>query len=243
MTLLEKLLSMDFDKKVANGLIMSGKVLINDVPTIIGSTKIKPSDNIRIKTNKEWVSRGAYKLLHAIDYFNIEIKDKVCLDVGSSTGGFTQVLLAKNAQKVYALDVGTNQLDFQIRTNPKVISLENTNLKNINKSMFNELIDFLCCDVSFISCKNLFDILNKENILNKDNLLVILIKPQFEAKYELVSPGGFVDLKYHKEIIDNIINYAKKNKFSFLGFIESPIKGNKSQNIEYLALFRKEKYE
>ena len=112
MTLLEKLLSMDFDKKVANGLIMSGKVLINDVPTIIGSTKIKPSDNIRIKTNKEWVSRGAYKLLHAIDYFNIEIKDKVCLDIGYSTGGFTQVLLAKNAQKVYALDVGTNQLDF-----------------------------------------------------------------------------------------------------------------------------------
>lgn len=181
--------------------------------------------------------------MHAIEYFNIDIKNKICLDVGSSTGGFTHVLLNKNAQKIYALDVGTNQLDFQIRSNHKVISFENTNLKNIHKSMFKELIDFICCDVSFISCKNLFDVLNKENILNQENFIIILIKPQFEAKYELVSQGGFVDQKYHQEIIDNIIDYAKKLNFSFLGLVESPIKGNKSQNIEYLALFRKEQNE
>lgn len=243
MTLLEKLLLMNYDKKNAIGLIMSGKVLINNEPVIIYSTKIKDSDDIRIKNNKEWVSRGAYKLLHAIEYFNIDIKNKICLDVGSSTGGFTHVLLNKNAQKIYALDVGTNQLDFQIRSNHKVVSFENTNLKNIHKSMFKELIDFICCDVSFISCKNLFDALNNEDILNQENFIVILIKPQFEAKYELVSQGGFVDQKYHQEIIDNIIDYAKKLNFSFLGLIESPIKGNKSHNIEYLALFRKEQNE
>ncbi len=240
MTLLDKLLAMNYDKKVAIGLIMSGKVLVNNEPVILHSFKLSSNDNVRIKENKKWVSRGSYKLLHALDFFSLDIKNYVCLDVGSSTGGFTQVLLDKEVKKVYALDVGTNQLDYRIRSNEKVISMENTNLKSIKNTMFNEKIDLVCCDVSFISCTVLFDVLSKEDILNFNNFIIVLIKPQFEAKYKNVEKGGYVDVKYHNEINDYIINYANNLNFSFLGLTTSPIKGNKSHNIEYLALFRKD---
>ncbi|MBR2022688.1 MAG: TlyA family RNA methyltransferase, partial [Mycoplasmataceae bacterium] len=144
------------------------------------------------------------------------------------------------AKKVYALDSGTNQLDFTLRQNEKVISLEKTNLKSINDDMFEEKIDFICCDVSFISVKKLFDVLSKTNVLANNNYVLILIKPQFEASSNIVEKGGFVNKIHHKDIIDSIISYAIKLNFIFLSIIESPIKGNVSKNIEYLALFRKE---
>ncbi len=240
MTLIEKIIELGYDKKEASALIMSGNVLVNEEVIIIGSYKIKKEDTIRIKEKKEWVSRGAYKLLKAIDYFKLNIENKICLDVGSSTGGFTQVLLKNNAKKIYSLDSGTNQLDFSLRKNQKIISLEQTNLKSINEEMFDEKIEFVCCDVSFISVKNLFNVLAKENVLTKDNEIIILIKPQFEANSNLVSKGGIVDTSHHSDIINEVINYAQNLNFKFFGITESPIKGNKSKNIEYLALFRKE---
>ena len=240
MTLVEKLLSLGYSNKEALGLIMSGNVLVNEEIIIKGSTKIKETDVIRIKSKKKWVSRGSYKLLEAIEKFNLNLIDKICLDVGASTGGFTQVLLTNGVKKVYALDSGTNQLDFTLRQNEKVISLEKTNLKSINDDMFEEKIDFICCDVSFISVKKLFDVLSKTNVLANDNYVLILIKPQFEASSNIVEKGGFVNKIHHKDIIDSIISYAIKLNFIFLSIIESPIKGNVSKNIEYLALFRKE---
>ncbi|MBR2055685.1 MAG: TlyA family RNA methyltransferase [Mycoplasmataceae bacterium] len=240
MTLIEKLFSLGYSNKESLGLIMSGNVLVNEEIVIKGSTKIKENDVIRIKNKKKWVSRGSYKLLEAIEKFNLDLTNKICLDVGASTGGFTQVLLSKGAKKIYSLDSGTNQLDFTLRQNEKVVSLEKTNLKSINDDMFEEKIDFICCDVSFISVKKLFDVLSKTNVLANDNYVLILIKPQFEASSNIVEKGGFVNKIHHKDIIDSIISYAIKLNFIFLSIIESPIKGNVSKNIEYLALFRKE---
>lgn len=240
MTLVGKLLSLGYSNKEALGLIMSGNVLVNEEIIIKGSTKIKETDVIRIKSKKKWVSRGSYKLLEAIEKFNLNLIDKICLDVGASTGGFTQVLLTNGVKKVYALDSGTNQLDFTLRQNEKVISLEKTNLKSINDDMFEEKIDFICCDVSFISVKKLFDVLSKTNVLANNNYVLILIKPQFEASSNIVEKGGFVNKIHHKDIIDSIISYAIKLNFIFLSIIESPIKGNVSKNIEYLALFRRD---
>lgn len=239
MTLIEKLIKDGYNEQKAQALIMSGNVLVNEEVVIIKSKKIKESDNVRIKQRKIWVSRGAYKLLEALEKFDINVKNKICLDVGSSTGGFTHVLLEKGAKKIYALDSGTNQLDFSIRKNSRVVSLERTNLKSIKRNMFNEKIDFICCDVSFISVKSLFNVLAKENILSANNEIIILIKPQFEANSNLVENGGFVDPKYHKEIIELIINFAQNLNFKFESITESPIKGNKSKNIEYLTFFRK----
>lgn len=240
MTLIEKLFSLGYSNKESLGLIMSGNVLVNEEIVIKGSTKIKENDVIRIKNKKKWVSRGSYKLLEAIEKFNLDLINKICLDVGASTGGFTQVLLSKGAKKIYSLDSGTNQLDFTLRQNEKVVSLEKTNLKSINDDMFEEKIDFICCDVSFISVKKLFDVLSKTNVLANNNYVLILIKPQFEASSNIVEKGGFVNKIHHKDIIDSIISYAIKLNFIFLSIIESPIKGNVSKNIEYLALFRKE---
>lgn len=240
MTLVEKLLLLGYSNKESLGLIMSGNVLVNEEIVIKGSTKIKENDVIRIKTKKKWVSRGSYKLLEAIEKFNLNLMNKICLDVGASTGGFTEVLLTNGAKKIYALDSGTNQLDFKLRQNKKVISLEKTNLKSINDNMFEEKIDFICCDVSFISVKKLFDVLNKTNVLAHNNYVLILIKPQFEARVDIVEKGGFVNKVHHQEIIDSIISYAIKLNFIFLSIIESPIKGNISKNIEYLALFRRD---
>lgn len=239
MTLIEKLIKDGYNEQKAQALIMSGNVLVNEEVVIIKSKKIKESDNVRVKQRKIWVSRGAYKLLEALEKFDINVKNKICLDVGSSTGGFTHVLLEKGAKKIYALDSGTNQLDFSIRKNSRVVSLERTNLKSIKRNMFNEKIDFICCDVSFISVKSLFNVLAKENILSANNEIIILIKPQFEANSNLVKNGGFVDPKYHKEIIELIINFAQNLNFKFESITESPIKGNKSKNIEYLTFFRK----
>lgn len=237
MTLLEKLKLLNYNEDKAKALIMSGNVLVNNEKTILPFIKIKENDIIKIKQPKQWVSRGAFKLLKAFEHFDLNINNKICLDVGSSTGGFTEVLLHKKAKKVYALDSGKNQLDYKLRINEKVVVLEKTNFKKINEKMFSEKIDFLCCDVSFISVKRLFNVLNLNKILSTKNELIILIKPQFEAPKEKVEKGGFVKENEHKKIIDDLINYAKEKNFEFIGLIKSPIQGNKSKNTEYLSFF------
>lgn len=197
---------------------------------------LESANDLRIKpSKKKYVSRGAYKLLAAFEKFNLSVKNLVALDIGSSTGGFTEILLEKKAKLVYALDVGTNQLDYKLRINNKVVSLEKTNLKQINSKMFPNKIEFVCCDVSFISLKQVFKVLN---FLDKNTILITLIKPQFEAQREKILNGGFVDLKYHKQIIEDVINYSKEN-FNYLDIIISPLKGEKSENVEYLAYFKK----
>ncbi|WP_427867286.1 TlyA family RNA methyltransferase [Mycoplasmopsis arginini] len=227
------------DKKI-DSLAMQGKIFINNEKVFLASMKVDENCNIEIKEkNNKYVSRGAYKLKEAIEKFQIEIENKTCLDIGSSTGGFVQVLLENKANKVYALDSGTNQLDFFLRKNDKVVVYEKTNLKNINQSLFSEVIELITCDVSFISLKHVFEVCNK-TFLNGTKLMA-LIKPQFEASSKYVEPGGYVPEQHHEYIKNKILQIAKENNFVLIKpIIKSPILGDKSKNIEYLSFFEKQ---
>ncbi|KGF61646.1 TlyA family RNA methyltransferase [Metamycoplasma hominis] len=229
-----------YDLKISEALIREGRVIVNNEKIIIPSLKFEETDvDIRfINLKLPYVSRGAYKLLEAIEKFNIDLTDKICLDIGSSTGGFVDVMLRHCAKKVYAVDCGTNQLAYELRINDKVVVYEKTNLKNLKKEMFLENIEFVSCDVSFISLKYVFEVCNK--ILNNNINVVFLIKPQFEASSKYVEPGGYVNQENHKYIIDKVISYAKNNGFVLIDLIKSPILGEKSKNIEYLGFFRKD---
>ena len=240
MTLLQKMIEMNYDEKLAMSLIRIGSVFVNGEAVTMPQLKIKNDSIIKIKESKRYVSRGAYKLLSALEEFEINPHDLVCLDIGSSTGGFTQVLLEQGAKFVYALDVGTNQLEYKLRSDIRVKSLEKTNLKQINKNMFDKQIDLIVCDVSFISLKQVFDVIAP--ILREETYFIALIKPQYEISSKDVSKGGFAKVELHKEIIDKIILYSKDN-FEFIKLKESPILGNKSKNIEYLSIFKRKKNE
>lgn len=236
-TVLELVIAKGYSKDEAERFIRSGKVLINSEAVIVPSIKVKEDSNVIIKELKEWVSRGAYKLLKAIEVFNLDFKDKIVLDIGSSTGGFTQVSLKNGAKKVYSVDVGTNQLDFSLRSHNQVVVMEKTNLKTLTKDMFKEEIDIVVTDVSFITLKRVFDVL--EPILSEDKILMALIKPQYEADSSDVQDGGFVNKDKHDIIITKLSNYAKEKKLKLLDIQESPISGNKSKNTEYISLFVK----
>lgn len=239
MTLLEVLVQQyAYSKDQAQKMIMAGLVLVNETVVIVGSTNVKTTDQIRIKTTKKWVSRGAYKLLAALEKFAIDVEGKICLDIGASTGGFTQVLLAAGAKLVYALDVGTNQLDYRLRQNKQVVVWEKTHFKTIKPAMFSHLIDLVVCDVSFTSVTWLFPVL-EQAILSPGAQLIILIKPQFEAAAKLVQTGGVVNFEHHQAIIDKIVSTAKKSGFILQDYFVSPIVGQKSKNQEYLAWFKK----
>ena len=228
------------DLEVAKKQIMAGNVIINeqkiDKPGIIISLdKIK---TVRIKEkNIPYVSRGGLKLKKAIDVFDLNFKDKIVLDIGASTGGFTDCSLQNGAKFVYAVDVGTNQLDWKLRTNNKIKSIENKHINNLEKEDTEDEIDIIVMDISFISIKR---VLHKiEEFLKKDGFTVFLIKPQFEAEREDIEKGIVKDTDVHKKIIDDIVEEAKKYNLYLQNLTESPIKGTKG-NTEYLAVFSKE---
>ena len=217
--------------------IKAGQVLVNDEVISFAHNKIDANSKIRIKESKKWVSRGAYKLLEALDKFNINVKNMSCIDIGSSTGGFTDVLLSKGANFVYCVDSGYNQLDYSLRSNPKTCVMEKTNLKILKPSMFDKEIDLIVTDVSFISLKHVFKV--AQNLLSKNKIIIALIKPEFEANSNLVKSGGYVPEEHHKDIIDKVLAFANDYKFKNKAVIKSPILGKKSKNIEYLGLFLK----
>ena len=214
-------------------MIMAGQVLVND--KVITKSGNSFSEDVKIIINKlhpEWVSRGALKLLKAIEYFQIKIKNKVCLDIGSSTGGFTEVLLKNNAKKIFSVDVGTNQLHEKLRREKKIISVENFNARYLNNSIIYEKIDLLVCDVSFISLKKV--IYPSLKLLSKNAEIIALIKPQFESKKENLYRGVVRDSKIHKEICKDIQDwFIKKCNVDVIGISESPITGPKG-NLEFL---------
>ena len=159
-----------------------------------------------------------------------------CLDIGSSTGGFTDCLLQRGAEKVYALDVGTNQLAYKLRNDKRVVCMEKTNFRILDTDSFPEKVDFACTDVSFISLKLIFP--NASKLLKDGAGMVALIKPQFEAGREQVGKKGIIkDPAVHEEVIDKTIGYAKENGFSIKGLDFSPIKGG-SGNIEFLLYMK-----
>ena len=225
---------------VAQRQIMIGNVIINEqkiekAGEIINIEKIK---SIRIKEKDiPYVSRGGLKLEKAIKEFNLDFENKIVMDVGASTGGFTDCALQHGAEFVYAVDVGTNQLDWKLRTNNKIKSIENKHINNLEKEDIENEIDIIVMDISFISIKR---VLHKiEEFLKKDGFTVFLIKPQFEAERENIEKGIVKDTDVHKKIIDDIVEEAKKYNLYLQNLTESPIKGTKG-NTEYLAVFSKE---
>lgn len=218
----------------AKALIMSGKVLVNEQRFDKPGQKISiNTPNIRIKDQEHtFVSRGALKLLHAFSTWPIELKDKVAIDVGASTGGFTEVLLLANVKKVYAIDVGYNQLDHKLRQDNRVISLEKTHILHVDKSFFTEDIDIAVIDVSFISLERI--LAKVLEIISDSASIYALIKPQFEVGLEHISKGGIVkDPRAHELAIEKISTYAQKLGLIVKGITPSPIFGTKG-NKEFL---------
>lgn len=217
--------------------IMEGIILVNDVPVDKPGTKIPVDAKIRIKGHvMPYVGRGGYKLEKAISEFSIDLHGLVMADIGASTGGFTDCALQNGAAKVYAIDVGTNQLDWKLRTDPRVINMEKTNIKDVTKSMMGECVDFISTDVSFISVTKIIPAI--QSILNPEGKLVILIKPQFEAGRTQVGKGGIVrDKLVHEKVIkDTLDAFASQGIYPWQ-LTYSPIKGG-AGNIEFLALLR-----
>ena len=219
----------------AQNIILAGCVFVNGVKTISKAQKIKDNDIISIINNNKYVSRAGEKLEKAINYFNISVENKICLDIGASTGGFTDCLLQYNAKKVYAIDVGHNQLVYKLRNNDRVVSIEDFNAKNIKKNMFDILPTVVVSDVSFISISKIAPIIYSE--LENMEFWISLIKPQFEAERGKVSKGGIIrDDKLREEIVNRAIKRVVSSGFIEVDRIISPIKGTKG-NIEYLSYF------
>lgn len=217
--------------------ILLGNVEINDkIDTKAGSqydvSKIK---SINIKEKLKYVSRGGLKLEGAIKDFNIEFNNKVVLDIGASTGGFTDCSLQNGAKKVYAVDVGTNQLAYSLRMNEKVVSLEKTHIKDLDEKQLIDKIDIVVADVSFISITKILDEIERlKNRLVNNCELVLLIKPQFELVREEIGKNGIVDKQENRDkAISKVVNKVKELEYSIQKIVESPIKGTKG-NIEYL---------
>ena len=227
--------------------VMAGIVLVNDIKIEKPGTQIKIEENkdinIRIKGKSfKYVSRGGLKLEKAIKVFNLDFVGKKVLDVGSSTGGFTDCALSCGATHVYAVDVGTNQLDWKLRRDERVTSIENTHIRDLtNQKINNEKIDFIVMDVSFISITHVFSSLKK--FFQENTKLMALIKPQFEVEKEMIDKGGIVRKKGNQIFaINRVIEEAEKNGLYLEKLDFSPIKGGKG-NSEYISLFSLKKSE
>lgn len=229
-------------REKAKAVIMTGNVFVNDQREDKAGQKFPEEVCIEIRGKKlKFVSRGGYKLDKAIAVFPIELKNLICMDVGSSTGGFTDCMLQNGAAFVYAVDVGTNQLAWKLRQDERVRSMEKTNIRYVKPEDIGELVDFVSIDVAFIS---LTKVLEPVKALMKEGAsMVCLIKPQFEAGREKVGKKGVVrDPSVHREVIGNIISYAGSLGFAICGLDFSPIRGPEG-NIEYLLFIKKENQE
>lgn len=218
--------------------IMIGNVIVNEQAVTKAGTNFKDNDDliIRIKDKLKYVSRGGLKLEKAIKEWNLDFKNKIVLDIGSSTGGFTDCALQHGAAKVYAVDVGTNQLDWKLRNDNRVVSLENTHIKDLNPTDIDDnLVDIIVIDVSFISLTKVIPYFKK--FLSDDAEVMMLIKPQFEIGIDKIGKNGIVDKKYHDEAIQKVINFAKQEGYSIKFVDESPIKGTKG-NTEFISLIK-----
>jgi len=234
------------DKKIAESrtkaqaMIMAGQISINGKKILkSGETHEENVSIISTKLHPQWVSRGALKLSFAIENFNIETSNLICLDLGASTGGFTEVLLSKKAEKIYAVDVGSNQLHEKLKNDPRIINIPKTNARYLNKNIIKDIIDIIVCDVSFISMQKVIQ--PSLQFLNKKNGSVIgLIKPQFESKKSEIKRGGVItDTTIHKRICHEYrewFTFACNMKVQ--GIIPSPIKGPKG-NVEFFIYAKK----
>lgn len=222
-------------REKAKRTIMAGLVTVN------GRLEDKPGQSFDVDSEivvagKEcpYVSRGGLKLQKAIEDWGVSCEGAVCIDMGASTGGFTDCMLQHGASKVYAIDVGYGQLDYKLRTDPRVVNMEKTNIRYLDTDLIEEPVDLISIDVSFISVSHMFPVAAK--VLAPGGQILCLVKPQFEAGREQVGKGGIVrDPAVHEEVIRKVIGYAQDNGLYPVELTFSPIRGTKG-NIEYLLL-------
>lgn len=221
-------------REKAKAVIMSGNVFVDGQREDKAGASFGEKAVIEVKGNPlKYVSRGGLKLEKAVECFEVSLTDRICMDVGSSTGGFTDCMLQNGARKVYAVDVGTNQLAWKLRQDERVTVMERTNIRYVTKEQIPEPVEFASIDVAFISLTKVLQPV--KDLLVPDGEIVALIKPQFEAGREQVGKKGVVrDRNVHLEVIERVLAYAEGIGFAVRNLEYSPIKGPEG-NIEYLA--------
>lgn len=225
-------------REKAKAYIMAGQVYVNGQKSVKAGSCVKPEDKIEIRGKQmPFVSRGGLKLQKAVDSFGVKLQDCICMDIGASTGGFTDCMLQHGAKKVYSIDVGYGQLAWKLRTDERVVNLERTNFRYVNKEIIPDEIDFASVDVSFISLKLIVPVMRE--LLKDGGEAVCLIKPQFEAGRDKIGKKGVVrELSTHVEVVENITSFIFESGFDLLNLDFSPVKGPEG-NIEYLVHIRK----
>ncbi len=225
-------------REKAKAIIMAGQVYVDNQKADKCGTSYEENVNLEVRGSVlKYVSRGGLKLEKAIQNFDFDLNDKITMDIGASTGGFTDCMLQNGAKKVYSIDVGYGQLAWKLRTDERVVNLERTNMRKVTREQVPDEIDFFSVDVSFISLKLILPVARE--LMAENAQAVCLIKPQFEAGREKVGKKGVVrDPAVHIEVVQNIINFCLENGFDVLNLDFSPIKGPEG-NIEYLIHLRK----
>ena len=217
----------------AQALIMARRVRVDGAYVEKPGASVAPDAVVEVVALEHpWVSRGGMKLAHALRHFEISVEGKICADIGASTGGFTDVMLKNGAAKVYAVDVGRGQIDQSLRSDPRVVNREGINARYIGASDFDDPIELVAIDASFISLKHLLPAVAE--FLEPGGTVVALIKPQFEVGKGKVGKGGIVrDETKRRSAIESVVASARENGFDVVGVTESPIKGAEG-NVEYL---------
>jgi len=225
-------------REKAQAFLMAGSVSVNGRPETKPGTKVDADSEILITSDPvPYVSRGGLKLEAALDRFDITPEGLVCIDVGASTGGFTDLMLQRGAKKVYTIDVGYGQLDYKLRNDPRVVNMEKTNIRLLDPVSFPEKADFITIDVSFISLKLVLPVVVRL-LSGPLSRIVCLVKPQFEAERAQVGKGGIVrDPLVHRSVLEKVRGYAADNGLEVISEFECPVTGTKG-NHEFLMLLR-----
>ncbi len=222
----------------AKALIMEGKALVEGMPVTKAGAMVAADSDIVLKEDMPYVGRGGLKLEAALEHFRINLEDVTAMDVGASTGGFTDCMLQRGAARVYAVDVGYGQLDWKLRRDPRVVMLEKTNIRYLDRAAVDDTIGFAAMDLSFISLELVIP--KVKEFLSGKSGVVALVKPQFEVGRKDVGKGGIVrDEKKRLEAVKSISDCFAASGFKVIGFIPSPIKGQKG-NVEYLLYVEEE---
>jgi 23S rRNA (cytidine1920-2'-O)/16S rRNA (cytidine1409-2'-O)-methyltransferase len=224
-------------REKARSLILEGKVFVNEVKTDKAGKLIDPNSVLRIIKKIPYVSRGGIKLEEALKFFHIDVRGTVAMDIGASTGGFTDCLLQHGAEKVFAVDVGYGQLAWILRKDNRVVTLEKTNIRHLEQEAVTDAIDIATIDVSFISLLKVIPRVNE--FMTPEGKIIALIKPQFEVERKDIGKGGVVrEDKKRKEVIDKIIKNVCQLGFKVKGVMQSPVVGPKG-NIEYFIYIKR----
>lgn len=225
-------------REKAKAAVMAGIVYVDGMRVDKAGSGVEPDANIHIKENLcPYVSRGGLKLEKALTTFQIDLADAAAVDIGASTGGFTDCMLQKGAKKVFAIDVGYGQLDWKLRNDPRVVNMEKINIRHLEVDAIDTKADFITIDVSFISLKLVFPV--AAQLLSETGSMICLVKPQFEAGREQVGKKGIVrDESVHREVLEKVMEYGAAHGLYTHGLSFSPVTGAKG-NIEYLLHLKK----